>query len=123
MESKDSLPKQGVFFENQIFDAYHVISDLFRTAKKSILIIDNYVDDSVLVHLTVVAKGVKVKILTKSISDKLSLDIKKFSAQYFPIEAEIFTLAHDPKKWFAFSKIDKSDMEVISRLDDFRDTT
>jgi hypothetical protein len=139
MECGEAKFRQGVFFENQIFDAYHVISDLFRTAKKSILIIDNYVDDSVLVHLTEVAKGVKVKILTKSISEKLSLDIKKFSAQYFPIVAEVFTLAHDRyividhekvyhvgaslkdlgKKWFAFSKIEKSDMEVISRLKDF----
>jgi hypothetical protein len=137
--SAAQLPKQGVFFENQIFDAYHVISDLFRTAKKSILIIDNYVDDSVLVHLTEVAKGVKVKILTKSISEKLSLDIKKFSLQYFPIEAEVFTLAHDRyividhekvyhvgaslkdlgKKWLAFSKIDKADLEIFSRLKDF----
>ena len=139
MECGEAKFRQGVFFENQIFDAYHVVSDLFRTAKKSILIIDNYVDDSVLVHLTEVAKGVKVKILTKSISEKLSLDIKKFSTQYFPVEAEIFTLAHDRyividyekvyhvgaslkdlgKKWFAFSKIEKSDMEVIGRLKDF----
>lgn len=139
LESKDSLPKQGIFFENQIFDAYHVVSEIFRTAKKSILIIDNYVDDSVLVHLSSVAKGVKVKILTKSISHKLALDIKKFSSQYFPIEAEIFTLAHDRyividhekvyhvgaslkdlgKKWFAFSKLEKSDMELLNRLKDF----
>jgi hypothetical protein len=120
MDCGDAKFRQGVFFENQIFDAYHVLSEIFRTAKKSTLIIDNYVDDSVLVHLTEVAKGVKVKILTKSISEKFSLDIKKFSAQYFPVEAEIFTLSHDPKKWFAFSKIEKSDMEVISRLKDIK---
>ncbi|MBN2769218.1 MAG: ORF6N domain-containing protein [Spirochaetes bacterium] len=136
MESGDEKFKQGVFFENQIFDAYHVLSEIFRTAKKSILIIDNYVDDSVLVHLTSVAKGVKVKILTKIISEKLALDLNKFNSQYYPIEAEVFTLAHDRyividdekvyhlgaslkdlgKKWFAFSKIEKADMEVIGRL-------
>jgi hypothetical protein len=110
---------------------------LLRSAKKSILIIDNYIDDSVLVHLTAVAKGVKVKIFTKSISEKLELDIRKFSLQYFPIEAKVFTLAHDRfiiiddkdvyhfgaslkdlgKKWFAFSKIEKSDMELLSKLE------
>jgi phage regulator Rha-like protein len=138
LENKEFQPKQGVFFNGQVFDAYKFVSDLFRLAKKSILIIDNYIDDSVLVHLTAVAKGVKVRILTKSISDKLALDIDKFSSQYFPIEVKIFTLAHDRfviiddkdvyhfgaslkdlgKKWFAFSKIEKSDMEVISKLKD-----
>jgi len=137
LESKDQLPKQGIFFDGQVFDAYNFVSDIFRNAKKSILIIDNYIDDSVLVHLTAVAKGVKVKILTKSLSDKLELDIKKFSEQYFPIEAKVFTLAHDrfiiiddkdvyhfgaslkdlAKKWFAFSKIEKSDMELLSKLE------
>ncbi|MDD3044356.1 MAG: hypothetical protein PHF33_02700, partial [Candidatus Delongbacteria bacterium] len=94
--------------------------------------------DSVLVHLSAVDKSVRVKILTKSISDKLALDIHKFSTQYFPIEVKVFTLAHDRfviiddkdvyhfgaslkdlgRKWFAFSKIEKSDMEVISKLKD-----
>jgi hypothetical protein len=123
----------------QIFDAYNFVSDLFRRAQKSILIIDNYVDDSVLFHLTAAAKGVKVRILTKSISDKLALDIQKFSSQYFTIEAKVFTLAHDRfiiiddkdvyhfgaslkdlgKKWFAFSKLEKSDMKLLSKLEKF----
>jgi len=137
LESKDQLPKQGIFYDGQVFDAYKFVSDLFRNSKKSILIIDNYIDDSVLVNLTAISKGVKVKILTKFISDKLALDILKFSSQYFPIEAEVFTLAHDRfiiiddkdvyhfgaslkdlgKKWFAFSKIEKSDMELLSKLE------
>jgi hypothetical protein len=137
LESNDLKPKQGIFFDGQVFDAYNFVSDLFRNATKSILIIDNYIDDSVLVHLTAVAKGVKVKILTKSISDKLALDVKKFSSQYFPIEAKVFTLAHDRfiiiddkdvyhfgaslkdlgKKWFAFSKIEKSDLEILNKLE------
>ncbi|MFA7123985.1 MAG: hypothetical protein WC212_08100 [Candidatus Delongbacteria bacterium] len=76
MESGDFKPKQGIFYNGQVFDAYKFVSDLFRTAKKSILIIDNYIDDSVLVHLTTVDKSVRVKILTKSISEKLYLDIE-----------------------------------------------
>jgi hypothetical protein len=76
MESGDLKPKQGIFYNGQVFDAYKFVSDLFRTAKKSILIIDNYIDDSVLVHLTTVDKSVRVKILTKSISEKLYLDIE-----------------------------------------------
>ncbi|HQO10743.1 MAG TPA: ORF6N domain-containing protein [Clostridiales bacterium] len=137
MDSGDLKPKQGIFFDGQVFDAYTFVSDLFRSAKKCIVIIDNYIDDSVLVHLTAVAKGVKVKILTKSISDKLALDIHKFSEQYFHVEAKVFTLAHDRfiiiddkdvyhfgaslkdlgKKWFAFSKIEKSDLELLSKLE------
>jgi phage regulator Rha-like protein len=139
LESKDRIPSQGLFYDGQVFDAYNFVSDLFRRAEKCILIIDNYVDDSVLVHLTAVAKGVKVRILTKSISDKLALDIQKFSSQYFPIEAKVFTLAHDRfiiiddkdvyhfgaslkdigKKWFAFSKLEKSDMKLLSKLEKF----
>jgi hypothetical protein len=136
LESNELKPKQGIFFDGQIFDAYNFVSELFRRAQKSILIIDNYVDDSVLFHLTAAAKGVKVKILTKSISDKLALDIQKFSSQYFPVEAKVFSLAHDRfviiddkdvyhfgaslkdlgKKWFGFSKLEKSDMELLIRL-------
>jgi phage regulator Rha-like protein len=139
LESNELKPKQGIFFDGQIFDAYNFVSDLFRRAQKSILIIDNYIDDTVLLHLTAASKGVKVKILTKSISDKLALDIQKFSSQYFHIEANVFTLAHDRfiiiddkdvyhfgaslkdlgKKWFGFSKLEKSDMELLIRLNDF----
>jgi hypothetical protein len=139
LESRDRLPSQGLFYDGQIFDAYNFVSDLFRRAQKSILIIDNYVDDTVLLHLTAVSKGVNVKILTKSISDKLALDIQKFSSQYFHIEAKVFTLAHDRfiiiddkdvyhfgaslkdlgKKWFGFSKLEKSDMELLIKLEKY----
>ena len=139
LESKERIPEQGIFFENQIFDAYKFVSDLFRSASRSILIIDNFIDDSVLIHMTKVAKGVKVKILTKAVSDQLALDVKKFNSQYFPIEVIAFTHAHDRfiiidnkdvyhvgaslkdlgKKWFAFSKIEKSDMELLSKLEKY----
>jgi hypothetical protein len=135
----DMIPTQGIFYEDRIFDAYKFVSDLFRSAKKSILIIDNFIDDSVLVHLTKLAKNVQVKILTKSISDQLALDVKKFSSQYYPVEIIAFSHAHDRfiiidykdvyhlgaslkdlgKKWFAFSKIEKSDMELLGKLEKY----
>jgi len=136
LESKDRIPEQGIFFEGQVFDAYKFVSDLFRSAKKSIVIIDNYVDDTVLVHLTKVNKAVKVKILTKSISEQFRLDLKKFSEQYFSIEAEVIKNTHDRfiiidgitvyhfgaslkdlgKKLFAFSKFDKSGLKLLEKV-------
>jgi len=139
MSAGDIKLTQGIFYENQVFDAYKFVSDLFRSAQESILIIDNFIDDSVLVHLTKISKGVKVKILTKSISDQIALDVKKFSSQYFLIEIIAFMHAHDRfiiidnkdvyhlgaslkdlgKKWFAFSKIEKADMELLSKLEKY----
>jgi hypothetical protein len=87
--------KQGIFFDGQIFDAYKFVSDLFRTAEKSIIIADNYIDDTVLVHLTKLKKGVRIKIITKSVSDQFRLDIKKFESQYSPIEVKVLKNIHD----------------------------
>lgn len=137
IESKDIRPKQGIFFTGQIFDAYRFVSDLFRTAKKSIIIIDNYIDDTVLVPLTKRHENVPVTILTKSISKHLVLDVKKFNEQYPAIEIKEFNNAHDRfiiidrntvyhfgaslkdlgKKWFAFSKMDIGAVEMLGRLD------
>lgn len=137
IESKEIRPKQGIFFNGQIFDAYRFVSDLFRTAKKSIIIIDNYIDDTVLVHLTKRHENVPVTILTKSISKHLVLDVKKFNDQYPAIEIKEFNNAHDRfiiidkntvyhfgaslkdlgKKWFAFSKMDIGAVEMLGRLD------
>ena len=137
IESKDIKPKQGIFFNGQIFDAYRFVSDLFRTARKSIIIIDNYIDDTVLAHLTKRHENVTVTILTKSISKHLVLDVKKFNEQYPAIEIKEFNNAHDRfiiidrntvyhfgaslkdlgKKWFAFSKMDIGAVEMLGRLD------
>ena len=126
IEAKEIIPKQGIFFNGQIFDAYRFVSDLFRTAKRSIIIIDNYIDDTVLAHLAKRNEHVTVTILTKSISKHLMLDVKKFNEQYTAIEIKEFNNAHDRfiiidrdtvyhfgaslkdlgKKWFAFSKMD-----------------
>ena len=137
MESKEIQPKQGIFFDGQIFDAYKFVADLIRTAKKSITIIDNYVDDTVLTYLTKRNNSVKVTIFTKTISKQLALDIKKFNAQYPPIDIKEFKNSHDRfiiidnktvyhfgaslkdlgKKWFAFSKMDVGAIEMLTRLD------
>jgi len=137
IESKEITPKQGVFFNGQIFDAYQFVCDLIRTARNTILIIDNYIDDTVLTHLTKRNKGVKVTILTKTISKQLALDIKKFNEQYSAIEIKEFKNSHDRfiiidnttvyhfgaslkdlgKKWFAFSKMDIGAVEMLSRLE------
>ena len=137
IESKETTPKQGVFFNGQIFDAYQFVCDLIRTARNAILIIDNYIDDTVLTHLTKRNKGVKVTILTKTISKQLALDLKKFNEQYPAIEIKEFKNSHARfiiidnttvyhfgaslkdlgKKWFAFSKMDIGAVEMLSRLE------
>lgn len=129
-------PTQGVFFDGQVFDAYILIADIVRTAKSSIVLIDNYIDDTVLTHLCKKQKDVKVTLLSKTISKKLQLNIKKANTQYPSIQAKVFTKAHDRfliidkkevfhlgaslkdlgKKWFAFSKIDKDSVTIINSI-------
>jgi len=123
---KTSLPpKEGVFFDGQIFDAYTFISDLIKSAKKSIILIDNFIDDSVLLLLSKRAKDVEATIYTATLSPQLQLDIQKHNAQYPPINIRTFTRSHDRfliidetlyhigaslkdlgKRWFAFSKME-----------------
>ena len=119
-------PVEGVFYDGQIFDAYKFATDLIRTAKKSILLIDNYVDDSVLLMLSKRDKGVAATIYTHGISNQLNLDIQKYNSQYPRIDVRTFKQSHDRfliidnaevyhigaslkdlgKKMFAFSKLD-----------------
>ena len=137
IENKDFQPKQGIFFDGQVFDAYKFVSDLVRTAKESVILIDNFIDDSVLTLLCKKRKNVKVTILTRSISDQMILDVKRFNKQYPPIEIKEFKDSHDRfividnsevyhlgaslkdlgKKWFAFSKMDIGAVEMLARLD------
>ncbi len=134
--NSDLLPVQGIFFDGQVFDAYSFVSDLIRTAKKSLILIDNYIDDSVLTHFAKRNDNVSFYIFTKNISKQLKLDIEKYNQQYKPIKIEKFTKAHDRfliidettlyhfgaslkdlgKKWFAFSKMDINAMEMITNL-------
>jgi len=136
LESRDIQPKQGIFFEGQIFDAYQFLSELFRSAEVSIAIIDNYFDDSVLTHLSKRKKNVKVILFTKTISRSLALDVQKFNEQYPPIEIRQFTNSHDRfviiddntvyhlgaslkdlgKKWFAFSKMEIGAFDMLGKL-------
>lgn len=136
IQSKDLKPEKGIFFDGQIFDAYKFVSDIIRTANKSLVLIDNYIDDSVLTLLSKRNKEVKVIIFTKEISKQLSLDLKKYNSQYPPLEIKEFTQSHDRfliidnkevyhfgaslkdlgKKWFAFSKFDKESFLLLDKL-------
>ena len=89
------IPTQGVFFDGQIFDAYDLASKIIRSAKQSIVLIDNFVDETTLTHLSKKKQGVKALLLTKSISRQLSLDVQKADAQYGDFDAKQFTLSHD----------------------------
>jgi len=127
------IPTQGVFFDGQIFDAYELASRIIRSATKSIVLIDNYIDESTLTHLAKKNKGVKVHLLTKQVSKQLQLDIQKANAQYGSFEVKAFTHSHDRfliidgievyhlgaslkdlgRKWFAFSKLETKSVEGI----------
>ncbi|NOX65846.1 MAG: ORF6N domain-containing protein [Chlorobi bacterium] len=95
MQNKDLEPKQGIFYDGQIFDAHKFVSGLVRKAKKTILLIDNYVDETVLDLFTRKRKNVVVTILTKRLTRALFLDTKKFNEQYPSLEIKIFNKAHD----------------------------
>ena len=131
--SSHLIPTQGVFFDGQVFDAYELASKIIRSAKKNIILIDNYLDDRTLIHLSKKQQGVSVTLLTKEVNKKLSLDIQKANEQFGKIEVKVFKYSHDRfliidhqevfhlgaslkdlgKKWFAFSKMDKKSVESI----------
>ncbi|CAD0000863.1 ORF6N domain-containing protein [Flavobacterium salmonis] len=126
LESDKLHSEKGVFYNGQIFDAYTFISDIIRTAKISIILLDNYVDDTVLTLLGKRNNNVTATIYTKTVSNQLRLDVQRYNSQYPPIEIEVFSDAHDRfliidntelyhigaslkdlgKKWFAFSRMD-----------------
>ena len=136
LQSKEIQPKQGIFFDGQIFDAYKFVSGLVRKANKNIVLIDNYIDETVLDLFGKKKKNVKVTILTGRITRSLELDARKFNAQYPTLEIKKFGKAHDRfliiddkevyhfgaslkdlgKKWFAFSKMDKSSFALKENL-------
>ena len=129
-------PNQGIYFNGQVFDAYSFVSDLIRSAEKTIFLIDNYIDDTVLTLFTKRQKNVSVLIFTKNINKQLALDLTKHNEQYEPIEIKVFKDAHDRfliidekkiyhfgaslkdlgKKWFAFSKFDINAITMLSKL-------
>ena len=136
LESKEVVPECGLFFDGQIFDAYVLVNKIIKSAKHSIILIDNYIDESVLTMLGKKSKNVKVTLLSKNISKQLALDIAKFNQQYPIIEAKIFNFSHDRfliidskdiyhlgaslkdlgKKWFAFSKMANEGLALLERI-------
>ena len=136
IEEKTNTPKQGIFFDGQIYDAYEFVCGLIRSAKSRIILIDNYVDETVLTMLDKREVGVVGTVYTKEISEQFNLDLVKHNGQYAPIEVHPFNKAHDRfliideqvyhigaslkdlgKKWFAFSLMnDLTPAELISRI-------
>lgn len=131
--SSHLIPNQGVFFDGQVFDAYELTSRLIRSAKFSIVLIDNYIDENTLTQLSKKQKEVKVTLFTKRVTQQLGLDLKKANEQYANFEVKEFHKSHDRfliidnteifhlgaslkdlgKKWFAFSKMDKNSVSSI----------
>lgn len=129
-------PKQGIFFDNQIYDAYSFVSELIKSAKQRIILIDNYVDESVLTLLDKRGENVSACIYTQQINRQFRLDIERHNSQYPPIEVTLFRRSHDRflciddivyhvgasikdlgKKWFAFSKMeDFNPEELVTRI-------
>lgn len=91
----DIPPMQGIFYDGQVFDAYRFVSDLMRKARQSVVLIDNYVDDTVLTLLDKRGKGVSATIYTQRVSTRFQLDIDRHNAQYPPIGIKRFNKAHD----------------------------
>ena len=133
---KTSLPPvEGIFYDGQIFDAYKFVNDLIRSAKQRIVLIDNYIDDSVLQMIDKRQNSVSAVIYTKSISAQLQLDIQKHNAQYEPIVVQEFANSHDRflciddtvyhigaslkdlgKKWFTFNKMSISADQLLNKI-------
>lgn len=131
------IPKQKIFFEEQVFDAHKFVSDIIRSAKKEIILIDNFVDDTVLSLFAKRKKNIEVVIYCKKVTRELSVDLKKFNLQYPPVKIEEFSLSHDRflvvdrhdiyhfgaslkdlgKKWFAVSRFDNQAVAFLKKLE------
>ena len=136
LEEKSLKPQQGIFFDGQVYDAYQLICELIKSATSRIILIDNYVDESVLTMLDKREPGVDATIYTQKAGDQFKLDIAKHDAQYPPIPVCIFKMSHDRfliidnlvyhvgasikdlgKKWFAVSLMEAQDANaIITRL-------
>lgn len=129
-------PKEGIFYDGQIFDAYLFVTDIVKMARKSIILIDNYVDESVLMLLAKRNNKVKAAIYTERLDKQLQCDIEKHNKQYPPVVVEVFKKSHDRfliidnhtvyhigaslkdlgKRWFAFSKMELSTEDILNKL-------
>ena len=135
MEEKTLSPKEGIFYDGEVFDAYLFISSLIKNAQKSIVLFDNYVDETTLALFSK-NKTAKVKIYTQTVSKTLKIDVEKYNSQYLPLELHTFKKSHDRfiiidenevyhigaslkdlgKKWFAFSKMDINSLTVLEKV-------
>ncbi|GHS90708.1 DNA-binding protein [Planctomycetales bacterium] len=128
-------PVEGIFYDGQIFDAYVFAADLIKSAQKSLVLIDNYIDESVLLLFAKRAAGVAATICTAKISAQLQKDLDKHHEQYPPVELRLFKKSHDRfliidhavyhlgaslkdlgKRWFAFAKMEWSADDLLQRL-------
>ena len=136
LDEGNAKPSQGIFYNGQIYDAYTFVSGLVKSAKKRIVLIDNYVDETVLTLLDKRGDSVSAVIYTQQPTRRFQLDIDRHNAQYAPIDVEIFRLSHDRflcidddvyhigasvkdlgKKWFAFSKMETlTPDELVERI-------
>ena len=136
IESKELKPKQGIFYDGQVYDAHVFVSNLIKSAKTNIILVDNYCDESVLTLLSKRSPDTKAYIYTKNITKELQLDLKKHNAQYPSIDLKKFDSSHDRfliiddkniyhigaslkdlgKKWFAFSKLEMEALEILTKL-------
>ena len=136
LEDKSIKAKQGIFYDGEIFDAYVFVNDLLKTALSEIILIDNYIDETV---FTLFSKypNIKIKIFTQNISKQLKLDFEKYQKQYQNIELKEFKNSYDRfliidkkeiyhlgaslkdlgKKWFVFSKFEIENLKILEKLD------
>ncbi len=131
-DTQENKNIQGIFFDGQIYDAYTFVAELIRKAARRIVLIDNYIDDTVLTMLSKRANGVEAIVYTGKVSRQLQLDIDKYNAQYPPVEIRTFSKAHDRfliiddavyligasikdlgKKWFGFTLMENTDAEEL----------
>jgi hypothetical protein len=139
LNQEEIKAKQGIFYNGQIFDAYLFVSKIIKSANKKIVLVDNYIDETVLQLFTKRKRGVKVIIYTQRLSKILQQDLEKYNKQYQDkkIELKTFKKAHDRfiivdskvvyhfgaslkdlgKKWFAFSKLEMSAKNILGRLE------
>ena len=137
IQKEQVIPQKGIFYDGQVFDAYKLLSDIIKTAKESIVLIDNYIDESVLVHFGKRQNGVSLVIYT-NVTKQRKLDLEKFKSQYPDVVFKEFHKSHDRfmiidhkyvyhigaslkdigKKWFAFSRMDKEVvLDILNKLD------
>jgi len=136
LESRTEQPDKGIFFEGQVFDAYVFVADIVKKANSNIILVDNYIDETVLTLMAKRQKQVTASIYTKEISKQMQLDLTKYNSQYPAIDIHLFAVSHDRfliidhkelyhlgaslkdlgKKWFAFSKMDSLTNEVLAKL-------